>query len=123
MGKKKKKKKKFNLRDYIVRHKGKIIGLVLGIIDIILIIYVALDNVANYAVVNGEKVFIGKTRNLLLGRNYITLVVSLFIYLYGLLLNKFLIKKKISIRRMVLIFGLILIFNMIMFYLFTRKVY
>ena len=123
MGKKKKKKKNFNLRDYIVRHKGKIIGLVLGIIDIILIIYVARGNVANYAVVNGEEVFIGKTRNLLLGRNYITLVVSLFIYLYGLLLNKFLIKKKISVRGMVLIFGLILIFNMIMFYLFTRKVY
>lgn len=117
------KKKKFEKKDFILKNKGKLISLFLFLFDVFLIIYVARGNIANYAVVNGEEVFVGKTKNLLLGRNYITIVVSLFIYLYGLVINKFVMKKKISIKKLILIFGLILLFNMIMFYLFTKKVY
>ena len=116
-------KKKFKVKYFIIKNKVKLISLILFLFDVFLIMYVGRKNVANYASVNGEEIFIGKTRNLLFGRNYVTIVVSLFIYIYGLIINKFIIKKKFSIKKLILIFGLILIFNMIMFYLFTRKVY
>lgn len=114
---------KGDFKGIFVKNRDKIFYFVLGIIDIILIIYVARSNIANYAIVNGEEVFIGSSKNLIMGRNYITLVISLFIYLYGLIVNKFLLKKKISNKWLILILILILIFNMIMFYLFTKKVY
>lgn len=119
----KNKKKKFKVKHFIIKNKVKLISLVLFLFDVFLIMYVGRKNVANYALVNGEEMFVGKTRNLLFGRNYITIVVSLFIYIYGLIINKFIIKHKFSVKKLILIFGLILAFNMIMFYLFTKKVY
>ena len=122
-GKKKKDSKENKVKKLIRKNKNIIIGLCLLIMDIILIIYVASSNAVNYVNVNGEEIFVGKTRNLLLGRNYITLVVSAFIFLYGLLINKVIVRKKINIKKMILIFGGILLFNMILFCIFTNRVY
>ena len=118
-----KKKLKEVIKDNVIKKKNILVSIILLIIDIVLIIYVAKDNVSHYVNVNGRDIFIGKTKNLLLGRNYITLVVSVFIYLYGLLINKVMLGNKISIKKLVLIFIGILIFNMIVFYIFTNRVY
>ena len=111
------------VKRFVIKNKNILVGIGLAIVDIVLIIYVARNNVANYVNVNGEDIFIGETKNLLLGRNYITLVISAFIYLYGLLINKVLLKNKISKKNLILLFIGILLFNMIMFCIFTNRVY
>ena len=111
------------VKRFVIKNKNILVGIGLAIVDIVLIIYVARNNVANYVNVNGEDIFIGETKNLLLGRNYITLVISAFIYLYGLLINKVLLKNKISKKNLILSFFCILLFNMIMFCIFTNRVY
>ena len=121
--KKKKDKNENTIKNFIIKNKNIIIGICLLIMDILLIIYVANSNAVNYVNVNGEEIFVGKTRNLLFGRNYITLVVSAFIFLYGLLINKVVVRKKISIKQMLFILVGVLIFNMILFCIFTNRVY
>ena len=117
------KKRKEKLKENIIKNKNILVLIVLLIIDIVLIIYVAKENVSHYVNVNGKDIFIGKTKNLLLGRNYITVVVSVFIYLYGLLINKVMLGNKINIKKLVLIFIGILILNMIVFCIFTNRIY
>lgn len=124
----KKKKEKdrvilLKLKRKILDNKNKLILLILLIIDVGLIIYVASDNAVNYVNVNGEEIFVGQTKNVLFGRNYVTLVISAFIYLYGLLLNKMILQKKISKKLLLFILIGILLFNMILFCIFTNKVY
>ena len=55
--------------------------------------------------------------------NYITLIITGFIYIYGLAINKILLKNNIKIRYMILLLIGILVINMLLFYLFTNKVY
>lgn len=112
-----------NAKKTIFDNKNKLVIFGLIVVDIILIIWAARKNIANYVLINGENIFVGDTKNLLLGRNYITLVVTAFIYSYGILINKIFIKKKIKIKYLLLILGLILVINMILFYIFTSKVY
>lgn len=126
--KKRKNKKKnpvkgFDIKKLINNNKNKLVLLILGLLDIILIIWCARDNVANYVMLDGEDIFVGETKNLLLGRNYITLVITVFIYVYSLLINKVLLKNKIKFKYWVILFVIILVINMLLFYLFTNKVY
>lgn len=126
--KRKKKKKQdvvksFDIKELIKNNKNKLVLLILGLLDIVLIIWCAKDNVANYVILDGEDIFIGETKNLLLGRNYITLVITIFIYGYGFLINKVLLKNKIKFKYLVILFIIILVVNMLLFYLFTNKVY
>lgn len=121
--KKKNKDKKNSFMQFLINNKNIIIGIILCLLDIGLIIYVARMNVANYVEINGEDVFVGDIKNLWLGRNYISLIVSGFIFIYGLIINKVFLKKKVSLKKMLLIFISILIFNIILFYLFTNRVY
>ena len=126
--KKKKKKKQdvvksFDIKELIKNNKNKLVLLILGLLDIILIIWCARGNVANYVMLDGEDIFVGETKNLLLGRNYITLVITIFIYVYGLLINKILLKNKIRFKYWVILFIIALVVNMLLFYLFTNKVY
>ena len=126
--KKKKKKKQdvvksFDIKELIKNNKNKLVLLIVGLLDIILIIWCARGNVANYVMLDGEDIFVGETKNLLLGRNYITLVVTIFIYFYGLLINKILLKNKIRFKYWVILFIIVLVVNMLLFYLFTNKVY
>ena len=126
--KKRKNKKKnylngFDIKKIIKNNKNKLVLLILGLLDIILIILCARDNVANYVMLNGEDIFVGETKNLLLGRNYITLIITVFIYVYGFFINKILLKNKIKLKYWVFLFVIILVINMLLFYLFTSKVY
>lgn len=116
--------KKFNkIKSFVNKNKNILLVSILAVIDIILIICFARDNFANYAEVDGEVIFVGKTRNLLFGRNYIGLIVTFFIYIYGLIVSKVLCKNKLEIKKSVLWFGLIFVVNMILFYVFTNKIY
>lgn len=126
--KKRKNKKKnpvngFDIKELVKNNKNKLVLLILGLLDIILIIWCARDNVANYVMLDGEDIFVGETKNLLFGRNYITLVITVFIYVYGFFINKVLLKNKIKFKYWVILFVIILVINMLLFYLFTNKVY
>ena len=116
--KKKKKKKKnlfegFEIKKIIKNNKNKLVLFIIGLLDIILIIWCARDNVANYVLLDGEDVFVGDTKNLLLGRNYITLIISVFIFIYGFFINKVLLKNKIRLKYWVILFIGVLVFNML----------
>ena len=109
--------------NFVIANKNILLVLVLLVVDIILIIFFAKDNYANYANVNGESIFVGKTRNLIFGRNYIGLIVTLFIYFYGLLVSKVLLKNKINIKWLIGWFIILFIFNILLFSGFTNKIY
>ena len=106
-----------------IKNKNKLVIGMLILLDFFLIVFMARKNTINYVVIDGKDIFIGETKNLVLGRNYITLVITLFIYFYGVAINKILLRNKIRFIYMILIFLGILILNMLMFYLFTNKVY
>ena len=94
------------------------------IIDIILIIYVARKNNINYVTINSnDPIYLGDWHNLFWGRNYITIVITLVVYIYFFLLNKFYFKKEIKTKYFVIAFLSILLLNSLLFYLFTNKVY
>ena len=118
MKKSKKTKKTSNINS-----KNLIINTIIIVLNLVLIIYVAKQNTANYANVNGEKVFVGNTKNLLFGRNYITLIITIFTNIYYLVMNKLILKNKFNKKQLILIFIGILLFNMLTFYIFTKKVY
>lgn len=122
----KKSVKKIGTRDKVkefIKNKKNIINFVLILFDLGLIIYVARDNIANYVNISGKDIFVGDTKNLFLGRNYITLVITLFMYIYWLVIDKFLFKTKTSIKRYLVVLCILLLFNVMMFYLFTNRVY
>lgn len=119
----KSKKKSDRVKEFINKNKNILLVSILGIIDIILIICFAKDNLANYAEVDGNVIFVGKIKNLLFGRNYIGLFVTFFIYIYGLVVSKVLCKNNLKIKSSILWFVLIFVVNMILFYIFTNKVY
>ena len=116
-------KKIDKIKSFVNKNKNILLVSILGIIDIILIICFARDNYANYAEVDGNVIFVGKTKNLLFGRNYIGLIVTIFIYIYGLIVSKVLCKNKLEIKKSILWFILIFVVNMILFYVFTNKIY
>ena len=93
---KKSKKKKISIKKLII-------NMIVFILNTVLIIYVAKQNIANYANVNGEEVFVGSTKNLLLGRNYITIVITVFTNIYYYFLNKFILKNKFTKKQLILI--------------------
>ena len=116
--------KKFeNVKSFIIKNKNILMVSILFVIDLVLIIWFAKENYANYAKVKDELIFVGDTKNLLFGRNYIGLIVTLFIYFYGIIVSKFLCRNKLNIKWLVGCFIVILLFNMLMFYLFTNKIY
>ena len=98
---------------------------ILSIVDIILIIYAARKNYANFVSIAGSKnIYIGKnTRYLLLGKNYITLIITTFMYIYTFLLNKFILHKNITKKELILFPIILLLINCILFYIFTNKIY
>lgn len=97
------------------------LGLIL--FDVLLTIYIARQNVINYVVIADKKIMISKLNYLLLGRNYVNVVLMLFFYGYTCIVNKFFLKRKNSIKFLILVFGLIVCINLLLFYLFSNKVY
>ena len=96
---KKTKRKNNNISKYIKKlkkclTKTNITYITILLLDIILTIYLARQNMVNYAVVLDEEIFISKTRYLLLGRNYINLITTSFFYIYLCIINKFYLHNK-----------------------------
>ena len=125
--KKKNKSKKENnrLKNILLKPKNQnIIYSILMIIDILLIIYAARRNYVNYAkVITEEKIFVGNTKNLLFGRNYIALIITFFFYIYILMCNKLLFNKKITKKNSLLTLIFLLVINITLFYIFAKRIY
>ena len=115
------KKQKLNLKKYIT--KQNIIYLIIAISDIFLIIYSARRNMINYVKIENKKMYLGAKTNLIFGRNYISLVTTLVVYIYTLLINKVYFKKKINIENYIIFLILLLLSNCLIFYIFTNRVY
>lgn len=116
------KKEKLNLKKYLT--KENIIYLLVIIVNIAIIIYAARNNFINYVTLENQKpIYLGAKHNLFLGRNYITLVTTIIVYIYLIILKKFYFKHKINIKYLILMLFFIFILNSILFYLFTKKVY
>lgn len=110
-----------NLRKRIT--KKNITYLFLSMADVFLIIYVARKNVVNYADFFGKSIFVGEKRNLFLGRNNISLIVTLFFYLYICLMNRFFLKQKNTKKFLIGLLLFLVILNGVLFYCFTTRVY
>lgn len=105
-------------------NKQQVFNLIVIIINIVIIIYFANKNIANYVKINNQnKEFIGTTTNLIFGRNYITLITASFFTIYTLLSNKVLFNKKQSLKEIPKTFLFYLILNILLFITFTKKVY
>lgn len=114
-------KKKINLKKYFT--KVNITYFILFLLDIILVIYSARKNIVNYVVISDQEVFVGKIRYLLLGRNYINLIIIGFFYIYTCLINRFFLQRKNTKKFLLWLFLILIILNLLLFFFFTKKVY
>lgn len=112
---------KINLRKYMT--KTNITYSILLLLDVVLIIYLARQNIVNYVVVSDVEIFVSKTRYLLWGRNYINVIVIAFFYIYTLLINKFILHKKSTKKFLILLFIVLVLLNVLLFIIFTKRVY
>ena len=95
----------------------------IGLFDIICVVVCARFNRVQYVKLLGDDIFIGSTKYLVFGRNYVNVVITLFFYLYFLLINKFFFKRKINIKFLVCLFLILFIINILLFSCFSIKVY
>ena len=122
--KEKKSTVKNNKQENINYKKVIIIYSILLLIDIIMTIYFAKHNYVNYVSLPGnERILVSKTRKLLFGRNYITIIISLFFYIYTLLCNKYILQIKNNKKLIISTIIFYLILNISLFYIFTQKIY
>ena len=77
----------------------------------------------NYVKIENKKMYLGAKANLIFGRNYISLVTTLVVYTYTLLINKVYFKKKTNIKNYIIFLILLLLLNCLIFYIFTNRVY
>lgn len=120
------KKKNFSLIEAIKTKisKKNIFYLVLLILDIVIIIYSARHNYANYVSIDGtSSTFIGDTKDLFFGKNYITLITTAFFFVYTCLTNKFLFQRKNTKKFIFTLLTFLLILNLLLFFIFTKRVY
>ena len=105
-------------------NKKKLFFIILIIIDIIINIYFARKNVANYVKLTKEHtIFIGDTKNLIFGRNYISLLTTIFFFIYTSLANRILFREKTTKKFIITTFLFYFILNIILFLIFTKRVY
>lgn len=98
--------------------------LLIAFIDIIFIIYAARHNHANYVKSKTEgSFFIGDSKDLLFGKNYITLIFTSFVYIYVLLARKIFFHINQSKKSMLKIFIILFLVNIILFFIFTKRIY
>ena len=126
-----KKQNKENLRNQIKKvniksklNKKIIMYIIMLILDVSIIIYSARHNYANYITINKDhKMFVGDSKDLLFGKNYITLITTFFFFIYTLLANKILFHEKNTKKFIILLLLFLLILNIILFFIFTKRVY
>ena len=98
--------------------------LLIALINLTFIIYCARHNYANY--VKSEQdgtFFIGDSKDLLFGKNYIVIIFTSFIYIYILLSNKIFFHLKQSKKSMLKLLILLFLINIIIFFIFTKRIY
>lgn len=123
---KKSKEEKINKVDSINNRitKQTLFYCLISIIDIVFIIYCARHNYANYVKdFSEESFFIGDSKDLLFGKNYITIIFTIFVYTYLLLCNKILFHMKQSKKRMIKLLIILFIINISLFFIFTKRIY
>lgn len=103
--------------------KKNIIYFILFLLDASLVIYVARENVVNYVKIVDQDIFVSQTRNLFLGRNYITLVITAFFYLYICLIHRFFLREKNTKKFLIWLLVILLLLNFLLFFLFTKRIY
>lgn len=103
--------------------KVNIIYLFVFLCDIILVIFCAMRNKVHYVTILHKDIFVGKTKYLIFGRNYVNLIITIFFYLYVLFINKFFLKKKNSLGLMIGLFIGVFVLNIILFFIFSKKIY
>ena len=91
--------------------------------DIILVIYCARQNKVHYVKLFDENIFVGNTRDLVLGRNYVNVIISCFFYIYMLLIEKFFLHRNVNKKTLICFFVGIWCINLILFCIFTQKIY
>ncbi|MBR3162286.1 MAG: hypothetical protein IKF19_06115 [Bacilli bacterium] len=104
--------------------KQKIFYSLIASIDITFIIYCAKHNYANYvnSPIDGT-FFVGDSKDLLFGKNYINLIFTTFIYIYLLLSNKIFFNKKTTKKNMLKLLITLFLINTILFFAFTKRIY
>ena len=93
------------------------------LINIVFTIYIAKKNSVHYVKVLNNDVLISNDKLLLLGRGYINLLIIGFFSLYTILIDKFLLKKKITFKSSILIILLYSILDAVLFYLFINRIF
>ena len=93
------------------------------LINIVFTIYIAKKNSVHYVKVLNNDVLISNDKLLFLGRGYINLLIIGFFSLYTILIDKFLLKKKITFKSSILIILLYSILDVVLFYLFINKIF
>lgn len=114
-------KERFNVKKIFT--KKIIIYFLVMVIDIVLTIYCARRNILNYVTINDKEIIVGGTKKLFFGRNYITIVITLFFYGYICLVNRFVFKERRREKFYVLWFLVLILINVLLFSLFSRKIY
>ena len=113
--------KKKSFKDFI-KNKN-YIYIILILINIVFTIYIAKKNSVHYVKVLNNDVLISNDKLLFLGRGYINLLIIGFFSLYTILIDKFLLKKKITFKSSILIILLYSILDVVLFYLFINKIF
>ena len=93
------------------------------LINIVFTIYIAKKNSVHYVKVLNNDVLISNDKLLFLGRGYINLLIIGFFSLYTILIDKFLLKKKITFKSSIFIILLYSILDVVLFYLFINRIF
>ena len=93
------------------------------LINIVFTIYIAKKNSVHYVKVLNNDVLISNDKLLFLGRGYINLLIIGFFSLYTILIDKFLLKKKITFKSSILIILLYSILDVVLIYLFINRIF
>ena len=103
--------------------KKNIIYFMILFFDIVMVIYCAKQNKVHYVDFGGKSIFVGKTKDMLLGRNYVNCIITLFFYCYYLVIERFLMKNKLHKKKVLGSLFLLVFITLILFYCFTVRVY
>ena len=95
----------------------------LYLLDIVLVIFCARQNKVHYVEILDQSIFVGDTKNMLWGRNYINVLITLFFYLYTVLMNRYFLHRKNTKKFMITCLFSYLIINLLLFYVFTVRVH
>ena len=91
--------------------------------DIVLVIYCACQNKVQYVKMFGKDIFVGKSRDMFFGKNYINIIIIIFFSIYLLAIRKGLFHKKVTKKSLLITFCGFFLINLILFYIFTKRVY